>query len=173
MPTMRTTEVDMVQNDEALEINLDLLEERREQAKIHEAQSKAKWKNTTTLNSATQASNLEILCTGAMRPAIQKRARSLALSGKDHIKSNEASHPKESGKLSPKWEGPYKVTKALGNGACKLKDHSGKLLPQTWNIRNLKNVTCMKYKHPSHTSLVAKGAMFEFLFSHVMTFINE
>ncbi|GJX56561.1 reverse transcriptase domain-containing protein [Tanacetum coccineum] len=30
MPTLRTAEVDMVQNDEALEINLDLLEERRE-----------------------------------------------------------------------------------------------------------------------------------------------
>ncbi|GKF05429.1 reverse transcriptase domain-containing protein, partial [Tanacetum coccineum] len=32
MPTLRTAEIDMVQNDEALEINLDLLEERREQA---------------------------------------------------------------------------------------------------------------------------------------------
>ncbi|GJU03801.1 hypothetical protein Tco_1114139 [Tanacetum coccineum] len=42
MPTMRTAEVDMVQNDEALEINLDLLEERREQAAIREAKSKAK-----------------------------------------------------------------------------------------------------------------------------------
>ncbi|GJX37283.1 reverse transcriptase domain-containing protein [Tanacetum coccineum] len=41
-PTLRTEEVDMVQNDEALEINLDLLEERREQAAIHEAKSKAK-----------------------------------------------------------------------------------------------------------------------------------
>ncbi|GJV54722.1 reverse transcriptase domain-containing protein [Tanacetum coccineum] len=30
MPTLRTAEVDMVENDEALEINLDLLEERRE-----------------------------------------------------------------------------------------------------------------------------------------------
>ncbi|GJU64886.1 reverse transcriptase domain-containing protein [Tanacetum coccineum] len=30
MPTMRTAKIDMVQNDEALEINLDLLEERRE-----------------------------------------------------------------------------------------------------------------------------------------------
>ncbi|GJS19910.1 reverse transcriptase domain-containing protein [Tanacetum coccineum] len=30
MPTLRTAEVDMVQNDEALDINLDLLEERRE-----------------------------------------------------------------------------------------------------------------------------------------------
>ncbi|GKA58220.1 hypothetical protein Tco_0757408, partial [Tanacetum coccineum] len=30
MPTLRTTEVDVVRNDEALEVNLDLLEERRE-----------------------------------------------------------------------------------------------------------------------------------------------
>ncbi|GKC53814.1 reverse transcriptase domain-containing protein [Tanacetum coccineum] len=42
MPTLRTAEVDMVQNNEALEINLDLLEERREQAAICEAKSKAK-----------------------------------------------------------------------------------------------------------------------------------
>ncbi|GKD79076.1 reverse transcriptase domain-containing protein [Tanacetum coccineum] len=40
MPTLRTAEVDLVQNDEALEINLDLLEERREQAAIREAKSK-------------------------------------------------------------------------------------------------------------------------------------
>ncbi|GJS77214.1 reverse transcriptase domain-containing protein [Tanacetum coccineum] len=42
MPTLRTVEVDLVQNDEALKINLDLLEERREQAVIREAKSKAK-----------------------------------------------------------------------------------------------------------------------------------
>ncbi|GJT37072.1 hypothetical protein Tco_0936937 [Tanacetum coccineum] len=42
MPTLRTAEVDMVQNDKALEINLDLLEERKEHAAIREAKSKAK-----------------------------------------------------------------------------------------------------------------------------------
>ncbi|GJR18724.1 reverse transcriptase domain-containing protein [Tanacetum coccineum] len=36
MPTLRTTEVDLVQNYEALEISLDLLEERREQAAIQD-----------------------------------------------------------------------------------------------------------------------------------------
>nr|GEY62535.1 hypothetical protein [Tanacetum cinerariifolium] len=41
MPTLRTTKVDMIKNDEALEINLDLLEEKREQAAIHEAKRKA------------------------------------------------------------------------------------------------------------------------------------
>ncbi|GKD66765.1 reverse transcriptase domain-containing protein, partial [Tanacetum coccineum] len=41
-PTLRTTEVDMIKNNEALGINLDLLEEKREQAAIQEARSKAK-----------------------------------------------------------------------------------------------------------------------------------
>ncbi|GJV94598.1 reverse transcriptase domain-containing protein [Tanacetum coccineum] len=48
MPTLRTSEVDMVQNNKALEINLDLLEEKREHAAIHEAKSKAKMKKNTT-----------------------------------------------------------------------------------------------------------------------------
>ncbi|GJY40215.1 reverse transcriptase domain-containing protein [Tanacetum coccineum] len=42
MHMLRTVEVDMVHNDEALEINLDLLEERREQAAIRKAKSKEK-----------------------------------------------------------------------------------------------------------------------------------
>ncbi|GJW93017.1 reverse transcriptase domain-containing protein [Tanacetum coccineum] len=42
MLTIRTAEVYIVQNDEALEINLDLLEERTELAVIREAKSKAK-----------------------------------------------------------------------------------------------------------------------------------
>ncbi|GKA13009.1 reverse transcriptase domain-containing protein [Tanacetum coccineum] len=37
MPTFRTAEVDVAENDEALEINLDLIEEKREQAAIREA----------------------------------------------------------------------------------------------------------------------------------------
>nr|GFA46934.1 reverse transcriptase domain-containing protein [Tanacetum cinerariifolium] len=42
MPTLRTAEVDMVKNNEALGIILDLLEEKREQAAIQEARNKAK-----------------------------------------------------------------------------------------------------------------------------------
>ncbi|GJZ93589.1 reverse transcriptase domain-containing protein [Tanacetum coccineum] len=89
MPTLRTTEVDLVQNNESLEINLDLLEERREQASIQEAKKQSK-------------------------------------DGKD------------TWKLGPKWEGPYKVMKALRKGAYKLRDRDRKQLPRTWNISNLK-----------------------------------
>ncbi|GKB05851.1 hypothetical protein Tco_0834046 [Tanacetum coccineum] len=83
MPTIRTAEVDQVQNNESLQINLDLLEERREEAAIREAR-------------------------------------------------------KDTGKLGPKWEGPYEVTEALGKGAYKLRDRDGKHLLWTWNISNLK-----------------------------------
>nr|GEV74284.1 hypothetical protein [Tanacetum cinerariifolium] len=40
-PTLKTAEVDLVQNNEALEINLELLEERREEAAIREAKSRS------------------------------------------------------------------------------------------------------------------------------------
>nr|GFA19025.1 reverse transcriptase domain-containing protein [Tanacetum cinerariifolium] len=116
MSTMRTTKVNMVHNDEAMEINLDLLEERSEQAAIREAKSKAK-----------------------MEKYYNSKVRNTSFKPGDLMhRSNEASHERESGKLSPKWEGPYEVTEALGNRAYKLMDCNGKLLPRTWNIRNLK-----------------------------------
>nr|GEU74807.1 reverse transcriptase domain-containing protein [Tanacetum cinerariifolium] len=43
--------------------------------------------------------------------------------------NNEASHAEDGGKLGPKWEGPYEVTKALGKGAYKLRDCNGNILP--------------------------------------------
>ncbi|GJW31520.1 reverse transcriptase domain-containing protein [Tanacetum coccineum] len=47
MPTFRTVEIDVAENDEALEINLELLEERREQAAIREAKSKRQIKEAS------------------------------------------------------------------------------------------------------------------------------
>nr|GEX84908.1 reverse transcriptase domain-containing protein [Tanacetum cinerariifolium] len=52
--------------------------------------------------------------------------------------SNDASHAVNEGKLGPKWEGPYEVTKALEDGAYKLRSMDGTVLPRTWNIANLK-----------------------------------
>ncbi|GJS73018.1 reverse transcriptase domain-containing protein [Tanacetum coccineum] len=121
MPTLRTTEIDMVHNDEALEINLDLLEERREQTTIREARSKKQ--------EARSKENMEKyynskVCNTSFKP------------GDLVYRNNDASHAKDSEKLSPKWEGPYEVTES--KGAYKLRDCNGKLLPRTWNVRNLK-----------------------------------
>ncbi|GJX71900.1 reverse transcriptase domain-containing protein [Tanacetum coccineum] len=116
MPTFRTAEIDMVQNDESLEINLDLLEERREQVAICEARSKAK-----------------------MEKYYNSKVRNTSFRPGDLVyQNNDSSHAKDSGKLSPKWEGPYEVTEALGNGAYKLRDRNGKHLLRTWNVCNLK-----------------------------------
>nr|GEX80120.1 reverse transcriptase domain-containing protein [Tanacetum cinerariifolium] len=52
--------------------------------------------------------------------------------------SNDASHAAAGGKLGLKWEGPYEVTDALGNGAYKLRSMDGTMLPRTWNVANLK-----------------------------------
>ncbi|GJT40652.1 hypothetical protein Tco_0940517, partial [Tanacetum coccineum] len=87
-------------NDEALDINLDLLEERKEQAAIREARIKAKMEKYY---------NFKVRNT-SFKP------------GYLVYRNNDASHAKDSRKLSPKWEGPYKVTEALSIGAYKLRD---------------------------------------------------
>ncbi|GJS44375.1 reverse transcriptase domain-containing protein [Tanacetum coccineum] len=88
MPTIRKTKVNIVQNDEAMEINLDLLEERREQAAIRKAKSNAK-----------------------MEKYYNSNVRNTIFKPEDLVyRRNEAIHAKESEKLSPKWEGPYEVT---------------------------------------------------------------
>ncbi|GKB82834.1 hypothetical protein Tco_0949729 [Tanacetum coccineum] len=107
MPTLRIAEIDMVQNGEALEINLFLLGERREQAAIHEARSKAK---------------MEKYCNSKVHNTSFKP-------GDLVYRNNDANHARDSGKLGPKWEGPYEVMEALGKGPYKLRDHNGKLLP--------------------------------------------
>nr|GEX36700.1 reverse transcriptase domain-containing protein [Tanacetum cinerariifolium] len=107
MPTLRTAGVDMIKNDEALGINLDLLEEKREQPTIQEAKSKAMMEKYYTV-----------------------RVRNTSFKQRDLVyRSNETSHTEEGGNLEPKWERPYEVTKALGKGAYKLRDCNRSILP--------------------------------------------
>ncbi|GKA97872.1 hypothetical protein Tco_0825766 [Tanacetum coccineum] len=116
MPTLRTSELDLVQNIKSLEINLYLLEEKREQAAIREAKSKAKIEKY--YNSKVQSTSFK--------------------PGDLVYRNNNASRAEDTWKLGPKWEGPYEVTEALGRGAYKLRDRDGKQLPQTWNVSKLK-----------------------------------
>ncbi|GKD34864.1 hypothetical protein Tco_1250373 [Tanacetum coccineum] len=50
-------------------------------------------------------------------------------------RSNDASHAVEGGKLGPKWEGPYEVTEALGDGAYKLRSTDRTVLLRTYHRR--------------------------------------
>ncbi|GKE71630.1 hypothetical protein Tco_1529702 [Tanacetum coccineum] len=103
-------------SDKALEVNLDLIEEKREQAAIRESKSKTK-----------------------MEKYYNSRVRGTSFRPGDMVyRSNDASHARDGGKLGPKWEGPYKVAESHGKGAYKLKDCKGNELPRTWNNCNLK-----------------------------------
>lgn len=42
------------------------------------------------------------------------------------------------GKLSPNWEGPYRVTTALPGNAFRLETTERRPLPNTWNMVKLK-----------------------------------
>nr|GEY16208.1 reverse transcriptase domain-containing protein [Tanacetum cinerariifolium] len=98
MPTYRTAAVDILSNDEELRLNL-LLEERRECAVICEANAKSK-----------------------MTKYYNARVRGVTFRPGDFVyRSNDASYAVAGGKLGPKWEGPYEVTEALGDGAYKLR----------------------------------------------------
>ncbi|GJU60204.1 reverse transcriptase domain-containing protein [Tanacetum coccineum] len=80
MPTYRAAKVDAVHNNEELRLNLDLLEERRERAAIHEAKAKLK-----------------------MSKYYNARVRGVAFRPRDFVyRSNEASHAMDGGKLGPK-----------------------------------------------------------------------
>nr|GEY74631.1 reverse transcriptase domain-containing protein [Tanacetum cinerariifolium] len=76
MPSLRYAEIEQVQNDEALMLNLDMLEEKRERVVIREAKRKANMENTKMPKFVVQPSSLETSCTAATKPAMQRRAKS-------------------------------------------------------------------------------------------------
>ncbi|GKC88326.1 hypothetical protein Tco_1148975, partial [Tanacetum coccineum] len=60
------------------------------------------------------------------------RVRGVTFRPRDFVyRSNDASHAVGGRKLGLKWEGPYKVTEALGDGAYKLRSTDGTVLPRT------------------------------------------
>ncbi|GKD27426.1 hypothetical protein Tco_1233640 [Tanacetum coccineum] len=80
MPSLRCTKVDQIQSNEALMLNLDMLEAKRERATIREAKSKAK-----------------------MEKYYNAKVRNTTFKPGDFIyQSNEASYAKEGEKLGPK-----------------------------------------------------------------------
>nr|GEW92409.1 reverse transcriptase domain-containing protein [Tanacetum cinerariifolium] len=104
-----TEEVNQAENNKGLLLKLDILEERREKAAVRKAKSKAK-----------------------MEKYYNVRVRNTTFRPGDFVyRNNEASHAKDSGKLGPKWEGPYEVVEALRKRAYMLRNISGDILPRT------------------------------------------
>ncbi|KAK3024680.1 hypothetical protein RJ639_043202 [Escallonia herrerae] len=117
LPSLRVVTDDPVQNEEDLRANLDLLDERREQAAVRLAAYKHR-----------------------VSKFYDQRVRHRAFRVGDLVlRRIEASAPREAvGKLAPNWEGPYRVVKLAGPGAYHLEHIDGKAIPRTWNAANLR-----------------------------------
>nr|GFA26161.1 reverse transcriptase domain-containing protein [Tanacetum cinerariifolium] len=140
MPTIRTAEVNVATNDDERRIDLDPLKERRERAAICEAKAKSKMKGYYDAKERRErAAICEVKAKSKIKGYYDAKVRGVSFRPGDFVyRANGESHEEDAGKLGPKWEGPYEVTEALGNGAYKLRDIDGRELPRTWNICNLK-----------------------------------
>jgi len=102
------------ESNEERKVNLDLLDEVREKARIKDEALKRR---------------VEYKYNSKLRPR-QFQVTDLVMR-KDHPY-------KLVNKLSPKWTGPFRVTEVLGNGAYRLETLEGGAIPRTWNTTNLK-----------------------------------
>ncbi|KAJ0458093.1 hypothetical protein HanIR_Chr15g0781171 [Helianthus annuus] len=89
------TAVNTIDNEAERRLDLDLLEERREIARIKEAKYKTQ-----------------------LERYYNARVRICTFTPGEYVfRDNEASNVERPGKLAPKWEGPYLVHEVLGKGA--------------------------------------------------------
>ena len=116
-PTMRTSTFTSDGNDELLMKNLDLVEERRENAMVQLAYYQHKFKQGYDMNV-----KLRPLAPGDL--VLRKflgNTKNLAW-----------------GKLRSNWEGPYRITSVAGVGVYYLEDLDEKTVLHPWNVNNLK-----------------------------------
>ncbi|RDX98498.1 Tf2-6, partial [Mucuna pruriens] len=113
-PSPRTTLFDPTTNEEELRANLDLLQETREIAHIKEYAVKARAArrhDRRTIHRDFQEGDLVL--------------RKVTMTA-------------EKNKLTPKWEGPFRVAEKVGRGAYRLEHLEGRGIPRTWNANSLR-----------------------------------
>ncbi|XP_065007630.1 uncharacterized protein LOC135674021 [Musa acuminata AAA Group] len=117
IPTPRTADYSEEATGEGLRSNLDLLEERR--ANAH--QKALSYKR-------------------AVARVYNRRVRPQSIKLEDLVlRKIEVSRPTQArGKLTPKWEGPYRVIGVSRPGTFRLATMDGDPVPRTWNIQNLR-----------------------------------
>ena len=107
----------MCSSDLHLKRNLDLIEEKRENAMVQLAYYQQKLKQGYDSNV-----KLRLLTPGDLViRRVMGTVKNLAW-----------------GKLGPNWEGPYRITSEAGIGAYFLEDLDEHVVPRPWNVNNLK-----------------------------------
>ncbi|KAK3028738.1 hypothetical protein RJ639_037761 [Escallonia herrerae] len=117
LPTVRVLQFSETENEENLRGNLDLLDDVRAQALdrvISTKQRVARFYNRRVRMRIFRVGDLVLRKLGVSNPKAAV------------------------GKLSPNWEGPYKISKVLRPGTYSLETLSGEAIPRTWNADNLR-----------------------------------
>ena len=114
---MRSSVFTSDENNELLKKNLDLIEERRENAMVQLAYYQHKLKQGYDMN-----------------------VKLRSLSPGDLVLRRVVGNTKNPAweKLGPNWEGPYRITSVAGVGAYYLEDLDERVVLHPWNVNNLK-----------------------------------
>nr|KYP53805.1 Retrotransposable element Tf2 [Cajanus cajan] len=112
-PSVRTTAFSEEESDQGRRVDLDLIAETRERARINQvaAQRRAAFKNNTKV----------VPRDFDVGDLVLRRAQLTQIRNK----------------LSPKWVGPYKIDDVVEKGAYRLRTLDGGMIPRTWNAANL------------------------------------
>nr|KYP53981.1 Pol polyprotein [Cajanus cajan] len=116
-PSHRRLTFDESQNKMQLAIDLDLIEETRECARVHEEACKLR---------AARRYNSKLKPRCFREGDLVWRA------------TGDARRDTSAGKFAANWEGPFRILECLQNGAYRLTELGGKVLPRTWNATHLK-----------------------------------
>ena len=117
IPTDRVTRYEEDRNAELMNLELNLLEERRTDAQLRLTAYQAR---------AARYYNKRV------RPK-RFRVGDLVLRV---VTPN--TKPKNSGVLGPTWEGPYRIQEVVANGSYRLAELDGQNIKHTWNVDQLK-----------------------------------
>ncbi|XP_074373600.1 uncharacterized protein LOC141713940 [Apium graveolens] len=110
-PSHRAINFDQEANEEGFRTNMELVDEVRDQAV--EMMEKYKEKTREHFSKKSRVKNFQV--------------------GDLVLRDIEALDPTNTGKLMPKWEGPYKVKEVLRPGTYKLLSMDGSEVPNTWH----------------------------------------
>ncbi|XP_034213001.1 uncharacterized protein LOC117625570 [Prunus dulcis] len=116
-PSYRTETFAPKQNEEAMSLSLDLLEEHRAQANLRNEAYKQR---------------VSRYYDSRVRP------RSFRIGDWVMRKVSLATKDTTEGTLGPSWEGPYEVIGILRSGTYRLRGSNGKALGHPWNVEHLK-----------------------------------
>ncbi|XP_034202328.1 uncharacterized protein LOC117617156 [Prunus dulcis] len=116
-PSYRTEAFAPKQNEEAMSLNLDLLEEHRAQANLRNEAYKQR---------------VSRYYDSRVRP------RSFRIGDWVMRKVSLVTKDTTEGTLGPSWEGPYEVIGILRSGTYRLRGTNGKALGHPWNVEHLK-----------------------------------